>query len=137
MKIKALIIFCLLSFSTISYSQDSNNKIIDKTGEFLSYGINNIQKRVKTVYKFNSDGQRTERILYSRNNSLNWVPIQMHSFKYNSLGKIADVIYTKWDTESNSWSEASEHLIHIYNREGQLLTVKKKRGNTDTNLALN
>ncbi|WP_160111103.1 hypothetical protein [Dysgonomonas sp. Marseille-P4361] len=137
MKTKALIIFCLLSFSTILYSQDSDNKIIEKTGEYISYGINNIQKRLKVVYKFNSEGQKTERISYARDNTFNWTPVQKYDFKYNQQGKIADVIYTKWNKVNNSWSGVSEHLIHIYNKKGELLSVKKSRTDSDINLAYN
>lgn len=137
MKIKASIIFCLLSFSTILYSQNSTNKIVEKSNDYITYGINNIQKRLKVVYKLNSEGQKTERILYSRDNKLDWTPVQRHSFKYNLHGKIADVIYTKWDKINNSWSGVSEHLIHIYNKKGELLSVKKSGTASEINLAQN
>lgn len=137
MKIKALIIFCLLSFSTILFSQNSAKKIVEKSNEYITYGINNTQKYLKIVYKFNSEGQKTKRILYTRDNTFNWTPVQKYDFKYNQQGKIADVIYTKWNNVNNSWSGVSEHLIHIYNKKGELLSVKKSRTDSDINLAHN
>lgn len=134
---KAFIILCLLCFNSILYAQNSNKEEILKTEEFTSYGIDNIQKRTRVIYKFNTQGLRTERIVYYRNDRGNWTPVQMHSFKYNNLGKIADVIYTKWDKDNSYWNEVSEHLIHIYDYNGKLLTIQKCKKDTNSTLAYN
>lgn len=134
---KTFIILCLFSFSSILYAQNPNNKETKEIEEFTSYTIGNIQKRAKVVYKFNTEGQRIERTLYYRDNMKDWTPIQMYNYQYNNQGKIADIIYTKWDKENNCWNETSDHLTHIYDRDGILLSIRKSNSNNDINLAHN
>lgn len=132
MKTKALIIICSLSMCLTVYSQNSDNSA---TKIYTTYAIENIQKRTKVVYKYNREGQRTERTLYTRYNTTVWIPIQMHTYQYNNQGKIADIIYTKWSQDSNCWEEISDHLIHIYDKSGKLLSVEKSKSRINSNLA--
>lgn len=103
--------------------------------ECILYDKSKPQILAKITYTFDSEGKRTERVLYLSDNKNNWTPAQMHSYKYNKQGKIADIIYTKWNKNKKCWNEKSDYLIHVYGDDGKLLTINKKTSKTETHLA--
>lgn len=144
MKTKALIILFsfFICFSLYAQNEDSikvysniNKSENGTSKEYIVYNNVNPQILTKVIYAFDLEGKRTERVLYLSDNKNKWIPIQMHSYKYNEEGRITDIIYTIWNKNKKCWNEKSDYLTHIYDNDGKLLAVNKKTFRTASNLA--
>lgn len=77
----------------------------------------------KTVYTYNSEGLLYNKILYRTNEYSEWIGIQKYEYEYNN-GKLINIVYTKWNEKTSAWSTKAEHLVHIYDIDGDLLAIK-------------
>ncbi len=77
----------------------------------------------KTVYNYNSERLLQNKILYRTNEYSEWIGIQKYEYEYNN-GKLTNIVYTKWNEKTSAWSTKAEHLVHIYDIDGDLLAIK-------------
>ncbi|MBK5723084.1 hypothetical protein JGH11_19640 [Dysgonomonas sp. Marseille-P4677] len=85
----------------------------------------------KTIFRYNPLGRIIERTFYLKENTSNWIPIQKHTYEYNTEGKISNIMLTKWNQSSKEWESKSLYLIHLYS-EGQVI-VHQIEKDTNTN----
>lgn len=79
----------------------------------------------KNVYKYDNKGLLLERTLYKWNKNTGWSGAQKYQYEYNNSDILTNIVYTKWDKDMAAWSSISQHLIHIYNLDGKLLSIKQ------------
>lgn len=135
---KAIILFTIvlsIFFSGNIYSQkiSSFNEKIEDNGQTTKEYIrkNKSQADVKTIFQYNAQGNVIERAFYLKENTSKWIPAQKHIYEYNDEGKIANIIFTRWNETRNEWEKKSLHLVHLYNN-GQLIVQEiVKNTNTD------
>lgn len=78
---------------------------------------------MKSVYEYTTDGNLQEKVTYKWNTEKGWVAIQKYTYEYNKNGQISNMIYTEWNKELQAWSHESQHMLHIYDLDGELLSV--------------
>ncbi len=134
------VLAALFSISNINASNPRNkvynNIENNKYGSVKEYTVidNETSKATKkAVYIFDIDGILQEKTLYNWDDIQGWIGTQKYEYEYNRK-KLSNIIYTKWDKEIATWSVKAEHLIHVYNTDGELLAVKHIQVNNDYNL---
>lgn len=129
MRTKKVIIVAIISFLSISiYAQNKMEGTVkieyERTKEYQTHDKKN-RITWKTEYKYDDLGSRIRQISYKRDKSSEWTPIQKHEYQYDSNGKIANIIYSKWNTKTKTWNNKSEMLIYLYNNTERYMVVKK------------
>lgn len=101
--------------------------------EFTTIDSETSQAIKKATYIYNSEGVLQEKTFYKWNKEQGWTGTQKYKYEYNS-SRLENLIYTEWDKNIATWSAKAQHLIHIYNVEGELLAVKYIQVNNDHRL---
>lgn len=98
------------------------------TKEYLHMVDN--KPHTKFVYEYDADGRMLNKMLqqWDAEKSV-WVGISRYDYEYGSNGKLNDVLYTLWNTKNSNWSATSEMLVHIYDADGELVSVKREKVN--------
>ncbi|NDV93815.1 DUF3836 domain-containing protein [Dysgonomonas sp. 521] len=126
-RILSLAVVVLLSVASV-YASNPKTKVYsnsnDRTKEYITVDSETSKALSKSVFNYDSDGTIKERALYQWIENQGWVGTQKYSYEYNS-DKLATIVYTKWDKETNAWGNTSKHLIHVYDRSGELLAVEE------------
>lgn len=79
----------------------------------------------KTVYQYDATGATVQKTTYKWDESFGWAALQKYSYEYNENGKIVNLIYTEWDKGLGTWAKNSDHMLHIYNMNGELLSIRQ------------
>lgn len=88
----------------------------------------------KAVFFYNSNGNLQEKTYYTWSDSEGWVGAQKYEYEYTADGSaLVYLIFTDWDQEIAAWSTKSQHLLHVYDTSGELLTVKQIQVNNNFN----
>lgn len=135
---KLISTFFLLAIilTNINTQKIYNNIEKDEYGcvkEFTTIDSETSQAIKKATYIYNSEGVLQEKTFYKWNEEQGWTGTQKYEYEYNN-GKLENMIYTEWDRNVATWSAKAQHLIHIYDVEGELLAVKHIQVNNDHRL---
>lgn len=129
MKTKVIILTSILFFLSISiFAQDT----IEETNiSQLENGITvkecvsvnkKTNKKFKTAYHYNSEGQKIVRYFYIWDKGT-WKNSMMHEYSYNAAGKNASVLLTRWDNKKETWSNKKQLVMPVYENSGELLSI--------------
>lgn len=126
-RILSLVAVVLLSVASV-YASSPKTKVYsnadNKTKEYTLVESETLKALKKVVYTYNSEGLLQEKSLYVWDDILGWAGIQKYSYNYNT-DKLATIVYTKWDKNIANWSATSQHILHSYNTDGELLAVRQ------------
>jgi hypothetical protein len=134
------VLVALFSFSNI-YAVNSTDKVYSNiesnefgcVKEFITVDSETSIAKSKVVYVYDVDGILQTKVLYRWSNTAGWVGIQKYEYKF-SCKKVVTMIYTEWDKNIDTWSAKAEYLTHIYNINGELLTVVRTQVDNNSNL---
>jgi len=125
-RILSLAVVVLLSVVSI-YASNPKTKVYSNingtTKEYTTVDAETMKALSKTTYIYDANGMLQERALYKWNDAKGWTGIQKYVYSYND-NKTATIVYTKWDKDLAAWSGTSQHLIHVYGLDGDLLAVE-------------
>lgn len=126
-RILSLAVIVLLSVAGV-YASNSKTKIYsnadNKTKEYTFVDSETLKALKKMVYSYDSEGTLQEKSLYVWDDTQGWTGIQKYSYNYDA-DKLVTIVYTKWDKNIATWSATSQHILHTYNTDGELLAVKQ------------
>lgn len=107
-----------LRYSNIETTENGTIK------EYVTY--DNLQSKAveKTVYVFDNNENLVDRTVYKWNDNSGWIAMQKHNYSYNNEGRVAYFTFTKWNQDRNA---KSEMFAHIYDNEGNLLSIVKSK----------
>ena len=136
-----IILLIIILINTNAQGQNTKGKIYNNiennkyrcVKEFTTIDNETSQVIKKVIYLYNAEGILQGKTLYRWDNKQGWIGTQKYEYEYNSE-KLENLIYTEWDNNTTTWSAKAQHLIHIYNVEGELLAVKQIQVNNDYRL---
>lgn len=105
-----------------------NNVIENENGTIKEYTVVDTETSTvlnKSVYKYNADGLLLQKTEYKWDEKRGWSGQKKYEYEYNNNNTVANIVYTCWDSKLMAWSPVSQHLIHIYGLDGELLTIKQ------------
>lgn len=140
MKTRFLILGVISFFISVHILGQNNNIKLIKAGremkEYILYEDNISKPLTKTTYNYDDSGNIISRISYKWNNHC-WLACQKHEFIYDiKNNKLQIIQYTEWDKKNNDWSKRIKNLVHTYNSEGKLLSLKTTTEEIISNIAL-
>ncbi len=77
----------------------------------------------KVYYFYDAAGNLQERTTSVWNNEKGWESRYNYTYQYGDDNSLLYVAYTKWDNQTNNWSEKSDILVHAYNYENETLSI--------------
>jgi len=86
------------------------------------------------VYQYSADGAMLSKTVYIWDSQEGWIGAHKYDYEYNRSGQVANLIFTSWDKDLEAWSPQCQHLLHIYNLDGELLSVKQVKVNNEMGL---
>lgn len=142
--ISTIILLVIVILTANAQGRNSNNKVYNNiennrggcVKEFTVIDGSTTQVLKKAVYTYNTQGNLQGKIFYRWHNTQGWIGTQKYEYEYNN-GKLENMIYTEWDKDIATWSAKSQHQIHIYGIEGELLAVKRIQVDNDHRLMAN
>lgn len=88
--------------------------------EYITYNENISRAESKVVYVYDNKGYLNSKAFYKWNNEKGWLMSQEYNYSYNVDGKVAYLTFTKWDNNK----ARMEQLVHLYDNDGNFLTVE-------------
>lgn len=107
-----------------TYSNVETNETGTKK-EYVSIDVETSNPLTKELYNYSADGKLEVKKISNWNENKGWVNSAKYEYQYNEVGKVSNVTYTKWNEKTNSWSDKSEFLAHIYNENNEILSIKQ------------
>lgn len=107
------------TYSNVEVTSSGTNK------EYVSIDNETSKPVTKELYDYGIDGKLEVKKISKWDDSKGWVNSSKYEYQYNEVGKVSNVIYTKWNEKTNSWSDKSEFLVHIYNENDEILSIKQ------------
>lgn len=126
------ILVAFLSIVNVSASEPKtkiyNNIETTENGcikEYTFINLETLSPEKKSVYEYNAEGLLLTKTEYKWKSEGGWAGFQKYEYEYNQNNKLTYLTHTEWDSKLNTWSETSKQLAHLYDENGQLLTVKE------------
>lgn len=115
-------------------NMDSNEFGVKK--EYISIDIETSKPLTKEFYDYDSNNNIIEKTISKWDEKTGWKNCGKYEYNYFENGKVANITFTEWDNQKSIWSEKSNFLIHLYNENGDFLSVKQIEidNNSDYNL---
>lgn len=107
------------TYSNVEVNRAGTNK------EYVSIDNETSKPVTKELYDYGIDGKLEVKKISKWDDSKGWVNSSKYEYQYNEVGKVSNVTYTKWNEKTNSWSDKSEFLVHIYNENDEILSIKQ------------
>lgn len=93
--------------------------------EYISLDKETLKPILKEYYLYDYAGNIQEKMVSKWSDRRGWINYFKYAYSYLENGKVANVTFTEWDTQKNTWSDKSDFLIHLYDDNGEFLSVKK------------
>ena len=93
--------------------------------EYTFINLETLSPEKKSVYEYNADGLLVTKTEYKWNSEGGWTGFQKYEYEYNKNNKLTYLTHTEWDNERNTWCESSKQFAHLYDTNGQLLTIEE------------
>lgn len=137
---KALVltsVLALLSLTSVSAQKMYTNVDKNDSGSVKECTFVNdetLSPEAKTVYVYDESDNLLDKTVYTWDNQKGWVGVHKYDYEYNRSGVVSNLVYTKWNKQLSAWSTKSQHYLHIYDLNGEFLSVKHIEVNNDVNL---
>jgi len=134
MKTQKLIAAFIILFLSIGLHAQDRNKVSEVKNspakkEYTIYDKRSGDYLYKNVYEYDNDNQPTSRITYLWDKQKGWVASSMHEYRYNDQKQIANVYYSKWNKQTNKWSDNMVLINNQYDGNGKLLSSEQTQVN--------
>lgn len=102
--------------------------------EFVSFKKDNIvSPERKYINSYGTDGELQKKVMHYWSDREGWIAYKKYVYEYNDNKKVANLTYTEWDKKLGTWSPKSIQYIHIYDDNGNFLSMKKVENNEEKN----
>lgn len=88
--------------------------------EFTTFTKDTNEPVQRSLYKYDLAGNIQEKVVYGWVNKRGWIGVQKLEYNYanGNSDKPTELIYTKWDTNTNDWSNKTKKVKYTYNEDG-------------------
>jgi len=140
---KAIIISLAAAVLTsVSVSVNANNPKVYSNVEITNAGTNKeyvymddntSMPKMKTALVCDANGMVTSKVVSEWKEGKGWVNSSKYEYKYNSSNKVSTMVYTEWSGKSGSWADVSDMMVHLYDNDGNFLSVEKIKVENNNN----
>lgn len=99
--------------------------------EYISLDKETLKPVVKEYYLYDSAGNIQEKIVSKWSDKSGWTNRFKYAYNYQENGRVANITFTEWNAKKSRWSDKSDFLIHLYDDNGEFLSVQKMKVDND------
>jgi hypothetical protein len=107
---------------TIVYSNSDEKSNLK---EYTILDKNSSEVLSKISFQFDKKGLPTYKTSYTWNSDKGWILSKKYEYLYNDNNQLTDIVFTRWDHDTNQWAGISERITHVYNSNGTLLYTQQ------------
>lgn len=115
-----------------TYSNEQSGEFGIKK-EYISVEKETLKPLKKEYYQYDTTGRLLEKTVSKWSYEKGWENTGRYEYQYNETGKVANVIYTEWNKQSNDWAEKACFLVHVYDDNNEFLSIEQFEINTTNN----